>query len=390
MINTLPKEYTIDKNYIYKNTFEDLKELLKENEKIKLITYPKYVPVAFQVMKELNKEGLSTYDDELKIERNFKDQKAKTTFYFSIKRKNDLFLIGNNYYTRNIFEEVKNCLKHQEKITLVCKNTEVGLAFKVAKELVGQGIAIYDEELKLGRNFKNGQGTTKVFISLKRKPVINEYFIKKNSGLSENIKGVKELLEKNEKVNITALPKDVGNAFKIANNLVNEGFATYDEELKIKRNFKKEEERTKVCISLKKKPKSKNVNNVDSLKIKNNINSEEKRIDDDEKKLNVDKEKDINIICTFKNKEDIKEYKINKESKHEKIVKYLRELLSENKKIILNTSIDKVGNAFTAIKVLCDEGIAMLDEELKIERNFKEDTKTKILISIKKKDKIIN
>jgi hypothetical protein len=341
-------------------------------------------------MKELNKEGLSTYDEELKIERNFKDKKAKTTFYFSIKRKNDLFLIGNNYYTRNIFEEVKNCLKHQEKITLVCKNTEVGLAFKVAKELVEQGIAVYDEELKLGRNFKNGQGNTKVFISLKRKPVIKEYFIKKNTGFSENIKGVKELLEKNEKVNITALPKDVGNAFKIANNLVNEGFATYDEELKIKRNFKKEKEKTKICISLKKKPKSKNVNNVDSLKIKNNINSEEKRIDDDEKKLNVDKEKDINIICTFKNKEDIKEYKINKESKHEKIVKDLRELLSENKKIILDTSIDKVGNAFTAIKVLCDEGIAMLDEELKIERNFKEDTKTKILISIKKKDKIIN
>ena len=390
MINTLPKEYTIDKSYIYKNTFEDLKELLKENEKVKLITYPKYVPVAFQIMKELNKEGLSTYDEELKIERNFKDKKAKTTFYFSIKRKNDLFLIGNNYYTRNIFEEVKNCLKHQEKITLVCKNTEVGLAFKVAKELVEQGIAVYDEELKLGRNFKNGQGNTKVFISLKRKPVIKEYFIKKNTGLSENIKGVKELLEKNEKVKITVLPKDVGNAFKIANNLVNEGFATYDEELKIKRNFKKEEERTKVCISLKKKPKSKNVNNIDSLKIQNNINSEEKKIDDDEKKLNVDKEKDINIICKFKQKEDIKEYKINKKSTHEKIVKDLRELLSENKKIILNTSIDKVGNAFTAIKVLSDEGIAMLDEELKIERNFNEDTKTKILISIKKKDKIIN
>ena len=71
-------------------------------------------------------------------------------------------------------------------------------------------------------------------------------------------------------------------------------------------------------------------------------------------------------------------------------MKDLRELLCENKKIILNTSIDKVGNAFTAIKVLSDEGIAMLDEELKIERNFNEDTKTKILISIKKKDKIIN
>ena len=65
-------------------------------------------------------------------------------------------------------------------------------------------------------------------------------------------------------------------------------------------------------------------------------------------------------------------------------MKDIRELLSENKKVILNTSIDKVWNAFTAIKVLNDEGIAVLDEELKIERNFKEETKTKILISIKK------
>ena len=402
MINTLPKEYTIDKSYIYKNTFEDLKELLKENEKIKLITYPKYVPVAFQIMKELNKEGLSTYDEELKIERNFKDKKAKTTFYFSIKRKNDLFLIGNNYFTRNIFEEVKNCLKHQEKITLVCKNTEVGLAFKVAKELVEQGIAVYDEELKLGRNFKNGQGSTKVFISLKRKPVIKEYFIKKDAGFSQNMKDMKELLEKNEKVNIIASPQDVANAFKIANSLVNEGFATYDEELKINRNFKKEKEKTKICISLKKKPKSQTLNNVNSIKIKNNIKNEKQNIEkdkdseknnkicDEEKNLNVDKEKDVNIISTNIQKGEIKEYKINKKSTHDKIVKDIRELLSENKKVILNTSIDKVGNAFTAIKVLNDEGIAVLDEELKIERNFKEETKTKILISIKKKDKIAN
>ena len=56
----------------------------------------------------------------------------------------------------------------------------------------------------------------------------------------------------------------------------------------------------------------------------------------------------------------------------------------------MNTSVDKVGDTFTAIKVLNEEGIAMLDEELKIERNFKEDIKTKILISVKKKDKIIN
>ena len=387
MINTLPKEYTIDKSYIYKNTFEELKELLKENEKIKLITYPKYVPVAFQVMKELNEEGLSTYDEELKIERNFKDKKAKTTFYFSIKRKSDLFLIGNDYFSRNIFQEVKNCLKRQEKVTLVCKNTEVGLAFRVAKELVEQGIAVYDEELKLGRNFKNGQGKTKVFISLKRKPVIKEYFIKKDVGFSQNMKDMKELLEKNEKVNIIASPQDVANAFKIANSLVNEGFTTYDEELKINRNFKKEKEKTKICISLKKKPKSQTLNNVNSIKIQNNIKNKKQNI---EKNLNVEKEKDANIISTNIKKEEIKEYKINKKSNHDKIVKDIRELLSENKKVILDTSIDKVGNAFTAIKVLNDEGIAVLDEELKIERNFKEETKTKILISIKKKDKIAN
>ena len=31
-MNTLQKEYTIDSNYIYKNPFEELKELFKENE----------------------------------------------------------------------------------------------------------------------------------------------------------------------------------------------------------------------------------------------------------------------------------------------------------------------------------------------------------------------
>ena len=395
MINSLPKEYIIDKNYIYKNTFEELKELLEENEKIKLITYPKYVPVAFQIMKELNEEGLSTYDEELKVERNFKDKKAKTTIYFSIKRKNDSFIIGSNYFTRNIFQEVKNLLKHQEKITLVCKNSEVGLAFKVAKELVEQGIAIYDEELKLGRNFKNGQGKTKVFISLKRKPEIKEYLIKKNDDFSQNIKDMKELLEKNEKVNIIASSRDVGNAFKIANSLINEGFAAYDEELKIKRNFKKEKEKTSICISLKKRPKPKNINNINSLNIiKNDNNLPEKKSEanlgkktDFELNNIVDDKKNINIICTNKQKEEIKKYKINKKFTHEKIVKDIRELLIENKKIILDISVDKVGDTFTAIKVLNEEGIAMLDEELKIERNFKKDIKTKILISVKKKIK---
>jgi hypothetical protein len=52
---------------------------------------------------------------------------------------------------------LKNYFKSHDKVTLAAKTGEVGIAFKVAKELVSQGIAIYDEELKLGRNFKEGQ-----------------------------------------------------------------------------------------------------------------------------------------------------------------------------------------------------------------------------------------
>ena len=65
--NSSIKEYIIDKNYINKNTFQDLKDLLKVHEKIKITSSPKYVSIAFQVTKELNIQGLSTYDDELKV-----------------------------------------------------------------------------------------------------------------------------------------------------------------------------------------------------------------------------------------------------------------------------------------------------------------------------------
>ena len=64
---SLIKEYIIDKKHIYKNTYQDLKDLLKENEKIHIVTSPEYVSYAFQVAKELHSEGLSTYDEDLKI-----------------------------------------------------------------------------------------------------------------------------------------------------------------------------------------------------------------------------------------------------------------------------------------------------------------------------------
>ena len=86
-MSNLTKEYIIDKNYIYKNLFEEIKDLLDENEKIKIVTLPRYVPIAFQVAKELNEEGIALYDEELKVERNSKEGKMKTKIYLSIKRK---------------------------------------------------------------------------------------------------------------------------------------------------------------------------------------------------------------------------------------------------------------------------------------------------------------
>ena len=75
------QEYIIDKNYINKNTFQDLKELLKAHEKIKIITSPKYVPIAFQVSKELNIQGLSTYDEELKVKEISQIQNEKQILF---------------------------------------------------------------------------------------------------------------------------------------------------------------------------------------------------------------------------------------------------------------------------------------------------------------------
>ena len=133
-MTTLLKLYTFDKTIIYKNPLEELKELLNENEKIKIIADPQYVPKVFEIVKELNEEGFASFDEMLKVERNFKDKKNKTKISFTIKRKPELiqFLIGKNYFCKNAFEEVKNYLKNHDKVTLVANRAEVGVAFNVA------------------------------------------------------------------------------------------------------------------------------------------------------------------------------------------------------------------------------------------------------------------
>ena len=284
---SLIKEYIIDKNHIYKNTYQDLKDLLKENEKIHIVTSPEYVPYAFQVAKELHSKGLSTYDEDLKIERDFKSSKRKTKIYISIKRKPKIFeyLIGKEYFHKNIFTEIKNYLDKNNKVTIVAKTEEVGIAFKVANELVKKGIAYYDEELKLDRNFKEGQGNTKVIISLKKRAKIKsdkkepqkdvsnlkiiqtqnininqsqkkekvEIEIKKDSSYEKIVSNIRDLLNEYNKIKLIANKDNVGLAFTAVEALIKKKEITYDEELYVKHEIQEGKGRAKIFISIKKK-----------------------------------------------------------------------------------------------------------------------------------------
>ena len=284
--NTFLAEYIIDKNYIYKNLFQELKELLKTNEKIKIITSPKYVPIAFQVAKQLYSEGLSTYDEALKIERDFKERKTK--IYITLKRKVKIFeyLIGEEYFYKNIFTEIESYLNTNDKVTIAAKPGEVGIAFRVAKELVKKGIACYDEELKLSRNFKEG-GHTKVFISLKKrnksdnkgvsniniikkdnykisdnkntdknekKETIKELLIENKTSFGEIVGSIRDLLKEKNKIKVVTNNKNIGIAFKAVEDLVKKKEISYDEELVVKRENVngKGKGKAKIYISIKK------------------------------------------------------------------------------------------------------------------------------------------
>ena len=228
---------------------------------------------------------------------------------------------------------------------------DVPTCFKAAKKLIDQGIAMYDEELKIKRNFKASKGKTKVFIHLKKRPVhlksntintlntINTIVVEKDADHDAIFKNATNLLEKNEKIQLAANTTEVGNAFKIAEELYNKKIATYDEDLKIKRNLKEGKGNTQILISLKRKEKT-------------------------------------------------VEYEICQNFTHEKTIKDIRELLKENDKIKLIALMDKVGFGFTVAKVLYDEGAVTYDEELQIKRFFKEGKgKTKAVISLRKKIK---
>lgn len=283
--NSSIKEYIIDKNYINKNTFQDLKDLLKVHEKIKITTSPKYVSIAFQVTKELNIQGLSTYDDELKVERDFTNQKRKTYISITIKRKPKIFeyLIGKDYFYKNIYTEIKSHLNIHNKVTIVAKPGEVGIAFKVANQLVKEGSAIYDEELKLDRNFKEGQGSTKVYISLKKRNkkinkeieinnnniidvkkineesniIINEnsneLIVEKNCSYDRLMENIKNKFDKNNNRIILIANKDnISTVFNVIKTLKEKKKVIFEEELNVKHEIKKGKGKAKIYISIRK------------------------------------------------------------------------------------------------------------------------------------------
>ena len=327
-MNSTPKEYLIDKNHIFKDNFEEIKNLLEVNENIRLVTSPNYVPIAFQLAKELNEEGLAIYDEELKVERIIINKKCKTKIYLSLKRKqkSNEFLIENKYFYKNIFEQIKNYLKNHDKAKIFAKQGEVGIAFKVAKELVTKGIALYDEELQLSRNFKNGQGNTQVIISLKRKFVAQNIIIQKNSDGIHNIHVANKLTKVNKKI---------------------------------------EEKTEKVGENQIKIDKNEIIEDIHEIKKENNIT------------------KDLNS----KNKN--KQYILDKKTP-DKILKEIKELFKENDKITFVAFKDKVGLAFDIAQIMTKEGFATYDE-LKIDRNLKLGKgRTKILLSINKNIKKTN
>ena len=165
----------------------------------------------------------------------------------------------------------------------------MGIAFKVASELVKKGIAYYDEELKLDRNFKEGQGKTNVVISLKKrtkiksikeepkkdvsnvktiKPksntinesqnkekveTIKELEIKKNSSYDKVVSNIRDLLNGSNKIKLIVFNNSVSLAFTAVEALIRNKEIAYDEELFVKHDIQKGKGRAKIFIAIKKK-----------------------------------------------------------------------------------------------------------------------------------------
>ena len=77
----------IRKNISYEKIIKDIKELFKENNHINLIARMNLVGATFNIVHILNKEGIITFGDELKIKRNFKSRQERTKIFISIKKK---------------------------------------------------------------------------------------------------------------------------------------------------------------------------------------------------------------------------------------------------------------------------------------------------------------
>ena len=169
-------------------------------------------------------------------------------------------------------------------MTIVAKPGEVCIAFKVTNQLVKEGSAIYDEELKLDRNFKEGQGSTKVYISLKKRNkkinkeieinnnniidvkkineesniIINEntskeLIVEKNCSYDRLMENIKNKFDKNNNRIILIANKDnISTVFNVIKTLKEKKEVIFDEELNVKHEIKKGKGKAKIYISIRK------------------------------------------------------------------------------------------------------------------------------------------
>ena len=218
-----------------------------------MIAFPGEVDTAFKAAQKLVDEGLAINDDELRITKNIKDQKGKIIINISSKKGiqvskpniNTISIQKNSSYD-NIIKKDVDLLQKNSKLNLETQTTEI------AEELHNNRIDTYNNQLKIERNIRDGNGKTESLILIKDKGNIKEYEIEKNVTNEKIVKDIKELLKDYDKIELVALTDRVGSAFTVAKVLHDEGIATFDEELKIKRNFKEGKGKTKAFISLKK------------------------------------------------------------------------------------------------------------------------------------------
>ena len=86
------KELFIENKTSFGEVVGNIMDLLKESNKIKVVTNNKNIGIAFMAVEDLVKKKEISYDEELVVKRENANGKGKAKIYISIKK----FIISNN------------------------------------------------------------------------------------------------------------------------------------------------------------------------------------------------------------------------------------------------------------------------------------------------------